>query len=293
VSEYLDSLETELRSASSRRVLLEAARVPRPPASALAVGAAIVVCAVVVVVALGVSGRDAGRGPARVASRPLRISGEYRAAQALLAGIPQTGTVLGRSAAPVTVTLFGDLEAPISKDFMLGRFLGGFPQLVSHEVRSGTVKVVFRSFCTATCNGPGRSVFETQKVAAYAAGTQGLFWEYAELFYREQGTDATPYVTVRYLDALAKQIPTLNVARWQRARSTVVCSRIPATSHGNPICSIAPALAAQIANDARIARRDHVTGTPTIIVTGRKGAKTLKAALPSYSVLQRAIRHVQ
>ena len=51
----------------------------------------------------------------------------------------------------------------------------------------GKVKVVYRSFCTATCNGPDPSVFNTQQVAGLAAGKQNKFWQYTELFYHEQG----------------------------------------------------------------------------------------------------------
>ena len=119
----------------------------------------------------------------------------------LLAGIPQTGTQLGNPKAPVTMTYFGDLECPICRDFTL---LGGMSQLISNDVRQGKVKVVYKSFCTATCNGPGQSVFNTQQVAAYAAGMQNKFWNYAETFYREQGTEDTGYVTENYLTHLAR-----------------------------------------------------------------------------------------
>ena len=75
---------------------------------------------------------------------------------ALLSGIPQTGTTLGNPSAPVTMTYYGDLECPICRDFTL---IGGFPQLVQNEVRQGKVKVVYKSFCTATCNGPGQGPY--------------------------------------------------------------------------------------------------------------------------------------
>ena len=91
-----------------------------------------------------------------------------------LSGVPQSGTRLGVAAAPVTVTYFGDLECPVCSQLTLG---GGFPQLLARDVREGRVKVVYRSLCTATCNGPGEQVFDTQQVAAYAAGRAGPLLE--------------------------------------------------------------------------------------------------------------------
>ena len=43
-------------------------------------------------------------------------------------------------------------------------------------------------------------MFKDQQVAALAAGMQKKFWNYAELFYHEQGQEDTGYVTESYLD---------------------------------------------------------------------------------------------
>ena len=107
----------------------------------------------------------------------------------LLSGIPQTGAVLGNPNAKVTMDYYGDLECPICRDFTLN---GGWPQLVANEVRQGKVKVVYRSFQTATRDV---QTFQTQQVAALAAGKQGKFWNFAELFYHEQGAEDSGYVT--------------------------------------------------------------------------------------------------
>jgi len=81
------------------------------------------------------------------------------------------------------MTYYGDLECPICRDFTLS---GGFPQLVANDIRAGKVKVVYKAFETAT---PSPQTFQTQQVAALAAGKQNHFWDYAELFYREQGAE--------------------------------------------------------------------------------------------------------
>lgn len=291
MNEYLDKLESELRAASSRRVLVEMARVPRPPASAFAIGAAVIVAAVVLVFGLRIGSPGTTRAPADVGSPRSVMSREYRAAQALLAGIPQSGRVLGRRNAPVSVTFFGDLESPLSRDFVLGREGSGFPRLVRSNVRLGAVKIIFRSFCTSTCNSVGMRTFDLQQVAAYAAGKQDLFWDYAELFYREQGKQGSRYVTTKYLRRLASQIPALNLARWQDTRTKVGC--FAARPDRNALCAIAPTLLAEVRTDARTARTNHVLGTPTIDVTGPKGTTRLQSGLPSYTTLEHAIKRVR
>jgi protein-disulfide isomerase len=183
-------------------------------------------------------------------------------------------------AATVVLRFFLDLSiaqtavalgaSPICRDFAID----SLTQLVSKEVRAGKVKVVYRSFCTATCNGPGPKVFETQQAAAYAAGVQHLFWDYALLFYREQGEEGTHYATASYLTGLAKQIPGLNLVRWQTDCSS-------------------PGPVAQVEADERVANSQGLNSTPTLFVQGPKGRQQIASEVPTYSELERAIKRVQ
>jgi protein-disulfide isomerase len=188
----------------------------------------------------------------------------------LLTGIPQSGAVLGDPKAKVTMTYYGDYQCPICKDFTLS---GGFPQLVDNEVRSGKVKVVYAAFCTATCNGPNPGVFNTQQVAGLAAGKQNKFWQYTELFYREQGQEGTNYVNENYLQGLAKQISGLNLTQWQTDRNDT-------------------SLTTQVNNDQNTARQIGVSGTPTLIFQGPKGQAIPSSGVPTYAQLQAAVRQV-
>ena len=76
-------------------------------------------------------------------------------------------------------------------------------------MRTGKVRSSISSFWTATGCPQNQQTFNTQQVAAYAAGKQRLFWDYTELFYHEQGQEDTGYVNTSYLDGLARQIPKL------------------------------------------------------------------------------------
>jgi protein-disulfide isomerase len=188
----------------------------------------------------------------------------------MLAGIPQAGNRLGNPTAPVTMTYYGDYECPVCQAFTLE---GGFPQLVANDVRSGKVKVEYKSFCTATCGGPGETVFNTQQVAGLAAGRQNLFWQFTELFYREQGQEDSGYVNESYLDGLARQIPSLNFAAWKTARND-------------------PNLSAQVASDQKSAQQIGVSGTPTLIFSGPKGQAAASQAVPTYAQLESVIKQV-
>lgn len=188
----------------------------------------------------------------------------------MLAGIPQSGNTLGNAKAPVTMTYYGDYQCPVCQAFTLN---GGFPQLVAKDVRSGKVKVVYKSFCTATCNSPDPNVFSTQQAAGLAAGKQNQFWQYTELFYREQGAEDSGYVTESFLTGLARQLPSLNYTSWQSARSD-------------------PNLAAQVQSDIKSAQQLGVNGTPTLIFSGPKGQAAATQAVPTYSQLEQVIKQV-
>ena len=169
------------------------------------------------------------------------------------------------------MTYFGDLECPICRDFTL---LGGMSQLISNDVRQGKVKVVYKSFCTATCNGPGQSVFNTQQVAAYAAGHAEQVLELRgdllpragnrghRLRHREVPSSAWP-----------SQVTGLDIPKWQ-------------TDRGNP------ALLAQVQADGVAGTAAGVSGTPTLIMKGPKGEEPVPESVPSYSNLEATIKQV-
>jgi protein-disulfide isomerase len=162
----------------------------------------------------------------------------------LLQGIPQSGNTIGNPNAPVTLQYFGDLECPICKQFTLG----ALPSLIQSWVRSGKLKIEYHSMETATREP---ATFNTQQLAALAAGKQNLAWHYLELFYHEQGEENTGYVTESYLQSLARQVPGLNLAAWMAARND-------------------PALAASITSDAQAANSHGFTGTPSFLI-GKTG----------------------
>src|SRR6201999_2060431 len=94
-------------------------------------------------------------------------------------------------------------------------------------------------------------IFQSQQVAALAAGKQKLMWHYVELFYHEQGEEDTGYVTESYLQGLASQVPGLNLSDWSSDRND-------------------PAFANQVTSDEQAANQAGFTGTPSFLI-GKTG----------------------
>ncbi len=217
--------------------------------------------AVVVVILLIVISSSGGKK-----ASPKPSGATATAVTALLVGIPQAGTTLGSPAAKVTVTEYGDLQCPICADFAKG----AENTLISSDVRSGRVKLVYRSLQTATQDP---AVFLTQQAAAYAAGAQDRALNFIELFYAEQGAEGSGYVTPSYLDGLAKQIPGLDYAKWQTASSNATYSDA-------------------VRADEQAAAHAGFNSTPTIVVGGPKGNAAPMTGSVDYPTLEQAIRSV-
>jgi len=134
-----------------------------------------------------------------------------REVAALLAGIPQDGTTLGSPNAPVTLQVFADLECPTVKRFAESYL----PSIISDWVRTGTVKLEYRSLQTDTID---EGIFFRQEEAARAAGRQNRMWNFALTFVRQQGQHFTEYANDAFLVHIASQVPELNMGRWNRDR---------------------------------------------------------------------------
>jgi protein-disulfide isomerase len=230
-------------------------------------GGVLVAGIVVVVVAIVVS--SSGGGSSALPPNSAAARQQASTVNSLLSGIPQSGVTLGSPSAPVTVTEFGDLQCPICRDFALG----SEGQLISNEVKTGKVKLVYKSLETATGNSPDPSIFGTQQASAYAAGAQAKAWNYILVFYHSQGQEGTAYVNQSFLNGIAKSIPGLNFATWKSAA-------------GNPTYT------AQVQSDQQAAAGRGFNSTPTIVVTGPKGSAQPIVGDTDYGTLQSAIKQV-
>lgn len=160
----------------------------------------IVIAAVVALIAVFIAGNNAS-----TATSSSQVTG-VSTVNAELQGIPQSGTTLGNSNAPITLTAYEDLKCPICQEFNLNIF----PSLVSQYVKSGEMKVTYvpQTF-VGQAEAPGDSAHAAR--FALAAGEQNKFWYFAELMYHNQQNEDTTYVTTSFLKNLGSKISGLNV----------------------------------------------------------------------------------
>jgi protein-disulfide isomerase len=154
-----------------------------------------------------------------------------------LTGIAQQGTVLGNPKAKVELSQYEDLQCPICRDYMET----AFPAVVAEYVKTGKVKVDFRGlrFIGADSDKALR--------IALAAGKQNKLWDVVDLFYKEQQTENTGWVTDARIDEILAQVPGLDATKVKAdAQSAEITKQIAAV---------------QAEASAR-----QVTGTPTFFV---------------------------
>jgi hypothetical protein len=154
-----------------------------------------------------------GHGSSRAAALSARNDRVDRTVSQLLGGIPQEGRYLGRPTALFTMEVFLDLEDPTSRWWFRERL----PAIIDRYVRTGVLRLEYHAFKRNTY---WPTVFVNQQTAALAAGAQNKLWSFIDTFFYEQQTELTHYVTESYLQGIAQQIPSLNLARWHAGRHT-------------------------------------------------------------------------
>lgn len=156
-----------------------------------------------------------------------------------LNGIPQRGLTLGEPTAKVTLIEFGDLQCPVCKAFSEEII----PDVIDSKVRSGEAKIEFRNFTIISQESVPAGA------AALAAGRQGRGWNFVELFYRNQGPEASGYVTDEFLTEVAKGAGVPDIGQWNDDRES-------------------SAVLGEVQRSSEEAESLGLTGTPSFAVAG-------------------------
>jgi protein-disulfide isomerase len=219
-------------------------------------GAFLAVIVVVALVAISQSGGGSSGGSASNIVDASLVSKQ-------LQGIPQQGNVLGDPNAKVSVIEYGDPQCPICKEFSEQVA----PKLIAGPVRDGTADYEFKPWLII---GPDS---KPAAEAALAAGAQGRFFNYIDLFYRNQGQENSGYVTDDFLTAIAEAADVPDVSRWDTDRKS---------AKWGP----------QLDRIASEASRLGLTGTPSVLVDGPGGRKVF-SSIPSETAIEAAIKAVE
>lgn len=156
-----------------------------------------------------------------------------------LSGIPQSGLTLGEPRAKVTLAEYGDLQCPVCKGFSEEII----PDVIESQVRGGEAKIAFRNYTIISEESIPAAA------AAIAAGKQGKSWNFIELFYRNQGLEASGYVSDEFLTEIAKGAGVPDVAQWNKDRKSNAVLR-------------------QVRSETDEAQSLGLTGTPSFVIEG-------------------------
>lgn len=173
----------------------------------------IVAIVAVVVVAVAAGGILLTRGGSSSSSS----SGPTGDTNALVAGIHQDGTLLGRPGAAVTLKVYEDLQCPYCRQFTED----ALPGIVEKYVRTGKVKLDWR--------GLGFIGPDSDKALriALAAANQNKLWEVIEGFYARQGEENTGWVTDKLVDEVLASVPGLDAAQVKKdAKSDAITEKV-------------------------------------------------------------------
>jgi protein-disulfide isomerase len=182
-----------------------------------------------------------------------------------LAGIPQHGTVLGDPRADVQVIEYADLQCPSCR----GLSIDVAPDVISQVVRKGVASYDLRQW-PVIGDPPQEQSTEAAK-AALAASQQSRYWNYVELFYRNQGTEESGYVTPAFLTAIARGAGVTDIAKWNRDRRSGRWDGV-------------------LARTSSEAQSLGLHGTPSVVVEGPGGRQVLTS--PGLDDIENAIQAV-
>jgi protein-disulfide isomerase len=251
-----EELRAERQAAESRDASTELARKRRIQLLTLgAFGAAAAI--IVVIILISQSGGSSSSAP------PASVTGSAQV-EAQLTGLQQSGTTLGSPNAQVTVIEYGDPQCSSCKFFSENVA----PQMIDTEVRPGHARYEFRPFLII---GPDS---KPAMKAALAAGDQGRFWNFLQLFYLNQGGENSGYVTDSFVTGIAKGAGVPDIGKWNTDRND-------------------PKWDAVIQQGSSQADSFGFTGTPSIVVQGPKGQKAIGGStIPTLQQVQSAIQQV-
>lgn len=182
--------------------------------------------------------------------------------QELIGGIRQLDDRLGDEEAPVTMTLFQDVQCPRCADFQADVI----DPLIEQRVRTGEAQINFRNFPL------GLKPVTLGAIGVEAAAEQDRGWQYAELFMRNLDQVPEQGVNQEYLDQVASVVPKLDTAAWEEAFAAG-----PAEESAQ--------------EDVDLATELRLPADPILVVEGEAGSETLED-VPTLDEVNAAIDRV-
>jgi protein-disulfide isomerase len=190
------------------------------------------------------------------------VIGGVNEVQRILGGIRQDGAYLGPPDAPVTITVFNDIQCRPCADYEIDTV----DPLVEEYARTGEARLEFRHFSLA----PNDATLAA--IAAEAAGVQDRQWQYLDTFVRNIDVIGNREIDDDLLREVAEAVPELDVDQWEADYSE------PASTEG-------------VRDDAMLAADLKLPAEPAIVVSGPGGQRTLIES-PAIGEVEAAVAEV-
>jgi len=193
---------------------------------------------------------------------PIQIEGTGEV-QELVGGIHQLDDRLGDDEAPISMTLYQDVQCPRCADFQADVI----DPVIEEYVRTGQAQIEWKNFPL------GLKPVTLGAIAVEAAAEQDHGWQYAELFMRNLDEVPEQGVNQDYLDQVASVTPKLDTAAWEEAYAGAAPGTDAADSAQEDV---------DLATDLRL------PADPILVIDGINGSETLED-VPSLEDVEAAI----
>ncbi len=171
--------------------------------------------------------------------------------------------VLGSPDAPVTIVEFGDYQCPFCQRWNTNTK----PPIVENFIETGKAKLVFVDLAII-----GR---DSQKAHAgsYCADEQGLYWEYHDFLYANQGHENSGWVNSNNLKSLVSGIDGLDTDSFAQ-------------------CLDSGKYEQRVRDNTNIAKKAGARSTPSFIIIGPTGDSVSITGAQPYGAFQQAIENM-
>jgi protein-disulfide isomerase len=182
--------------------------------------------------------------------------------QRIFGGIRQDGAYLGSPDAPVTISVFNDIQCGPCASYETDTI----DPLVEEYARGDEVRFEFRHFSLA----PNDTTLAA--IAAEAAGVQDRQWQYLDTFVRNLDAIGDHAIDEDILKQVAEAVPQLDVDEWQSDYED-------------------PASEDRVRQDAMLAADLKLPAEPAVVVDGPGGTRQL-IERPSQAEIEAAVAAV-
>lgn len=171
--------------------------------------------------------------------------------------------VLGSTSAPVTIVEFGDYQCPFCQRWNAN----SKPPIIENYIDTGKAKLVYVDLAII-----GRDSLKAH-AGSYCADEQGLYWQYHDFIYANQGHENDGWTNINNLKSLVSGIEGLDSDLFAQ-------------------CLDSGKYEQRVQDNTRIAREAGARSTPSFIIIGPSGESVRITGAQPYGVFQQAIENL-